>query len=83
MQEKNNRRLIFASVLILVAIPLTIAFGMAFLHDRNYYLISTAILIATMLPFLLVFDQRKTQAREIVLICSLAAIAVISRCAFS
>lgn len=82
MRERSGGRLILASVLILAAIPLTIAFGMTFLHDRSYYFISVAILIDTMLPFLLVFDRRKPQAREIVLICSLAAIAVIGRCAF-
>lgn len=82
MQRKFDRRMILSFLLILVAIPLAIAFGMTVLHDRSYYFISVVILIDTMLPFFLVFDRRKPRAREIVLICSLAAIAVIGRCAF-
>ena len=82
MQRKSDRRLMLSAALILVAIPLTIAFGMTVLHDRSYYFISAAILTDTMLPFFLVFDRKKPKAREIVLICSLAAIAVIGRCAF-
>jgi Predicted membrane protein len=82
MPIKSNKRLILSSVLILFAIPLTIAFGVVFLNDRKYYFISAAILIYTMLPFLLVFEHRKPRVREIILICSLSAIAVIGRMAF-
>ncbi|XOQ47406.1 MAG: ECF transporter S component [Eubacteriales bacterium] len=82
MQRKFDKRLILSSVLILIAIPLTIAFGVVFLHDRKYYFISIAILIYTILPFLLVFEQRGPRAREIILVCSLSAIAVIGRAAF-
>lgn len=82
MPGKSNRRLIFSSILVLIVIPLTIVFGITVLHDRKYYFISALILIYMMLPFSMVFGGRKPKAREIVLICSLAAIAVIGRCAF-
>ena len=82
MPRKFDKRLILSSVLILFAIPLTIAFGVVFLHDRKYYFISVAILIDTMLPFIMVFEHRKPKVREIILICSLSAIAVIGRMAF-
>jgi uncharacterized membrane protein len=79
---KFNRRLIFSAVMILAVIPLTIAFGVTVLRNRQYYLISVAILADTMLPFFCIFGGRKPKAREIVLICSLAAIAVVGRMAF-
>lgn len=82
MQKAIKERLILSSILILFAIPLTIAFGVVFLNDRKYYFISVAILIYTMLPFILVFEHRKLRVREIILICSLSAIAVIGRMAF-
>ncbi len=82
MPKKPNQRLILSSFLILVAIPLTIAFGVVFLQDRKYYFISAVVLIDTMLPFLLVFEHRKPKAREIILICSLSAIAVVGRIVF-
>lgn len=80
--NEYNKRLILSSILILVAIPLTIAFGIVFLNDRKYYFISVVILIYTMLPFVLVFENKKPKVREIILICSLSAIAVIGRTAF-
>lgn len=82
MQRKSGRRLILSWILILVGIPLTIAFGMTVLRGRGLYFICAAVLIETMLPFFLVFAGRRPKAREIVLICSLAAVAVIGRCAF-
>lgn len=82
MSKKPDRRLIFSVVLIFLAIPLTIAFGMSVLHDRRYYFVSVAILIYTMLPFLLSFEHRRPKAREVILICSLSAISVIGRAAF-
>ncbi len=82
MSKKFDRRLILSSILTLLAVPLVIAFGMTVLQDRGYYFISAAILIFAMLPFFLLFDHRKPKAREIVLICSLTAIAVVGRVAF-
>lgn len=82
MSKKPDRRLILSAALIFLAIPLTIAFGMSVLHDRRYYFVSVAILIYTMLPFLLSFEHRRPKAREVILICSLSAIAVIGRAAF-
>ncbi len=82
MQRTSGRRLILSCVLLLAVVPLTIAFGMTFLRDRGYWFISAAILLEATLPFFLVFARRRPKAREIVLICSLAAIAVIGRGAF-
>ena len=48
MPGKFNRRLIFSAVMILAVIPLTIAFGVTVLRNRQYYLISVAILADTM-----------------------------------
>lgn len=74
--------MILSSILICVAIPLTIAFGIVFLNDRKYYFISILILLYTMLPFAMVFENKRPKAREIILICCLSAIAVIGRTAF-
>lgn len=48
----------------------------------HYYLISVVIVILSMLPFFLMFEKKRPQAREIVLIAVLVAIAVIARSAF-
>ncbi len=49
----------------------------------KYYLVSLAVVVLTMIPFFTSFESRKPQAREIVIIAVLTAMAVASRAAFS
>jgi uncharacterized membrane protein len=63
---------------IFVVIPLTIFLGDK-LPGRSYYLTSTLILVEIMLPFFLRLEGRKPQARELVVIAVLCALAVASR----
>ena len=81
-ERKLSKRTLVASILILFIIPITILYGVFGLNDRKYYYISIAILIYTMLPFIMVFEKRKPQAREILIISVLSAIAVAGRGAF-
>lgn len=81
-KQQVNKRTLLAAVMILVTIPLTILFGIYLLNDRRYYFISMMIMIQTMIPFFLVFEHRKPQAREMVLLASISAIAVAGRAAF-
>lgn len=83
-REKRNlsKRTKLAAVLILLLIPLTLFVGNYYLAGRKYYFISLLILLETMLPFVLVFEGRKPQARELAVIASLCAIAVAGRAAF-
>ena len=68
--------------LILTAIPAVIFFGIFFLNDRSDYFIFLCIIILSMLPFFLVFENRRPQAREVVVIAVMAALAVAGRAAF-
>ena len=79
---KLSKRTLAATVMILLAIPITIYVGSYFLGDRKYYFISLLVVLETMLPFALVFESRKPQARELVVIAVLCAIAVAGRSAF-
>ena len=82
VRHKLSKRTIAAAVMILLAIPFTIYTGTYIFGDRKYYFISLLIILETMLPFALVFESRKPQARELVIIAVLCAIAVASRAAF-
>lgn len=88
MQEKRlaehrlSRRTLAAAALILFVIPATILLGVYVLNDRKYYFISLLIILYTMIPFAMVFEHRKPQARELIVIAVLAAIAVAGRAAF-
>ncbi len=80
--HRLSRRTLVAGFLILVMIPLTIWVGITYFGDRRYYIVSMAIVVYTMIPFFMSFEGRKPQARELVVIAVLAAIAVAGRAAF-
>lgn len=69
---------VFNLLLILVLIPGTLYLGTQ-LTGRWYYLTSTLMIIETMIPFFLAFETRKPQARELVTIAVMCALAVASR----
>ncbi len=83
LTTKMKKRTMMATVLILLVIPATIAFGILFLGDRKYYVISLLIVFETMLPFFMVFESRKPEAREMILIAVMSAIAAVGRAAFA
>ena len=81
-KRKLSKRTVAAAVSILLLIPLTIFIGVYYLGGRKYYFIALLILVETMLPFFLIFEGRKPQARELTVIAVLCAIGVVGRAAF-
>ena len=81
-KRKLSKRTLAAAVSILLLIPLTIFIGVYYLGGRKYYFIALLILVETMLPFFLIFEGRKPQARELTVIAVLCAIGVVGRAAF-
>lgn len=79
---KLPKRTIAASIMIFAAIPLTVFVGTTYFDDQKYLFISLLVLFECMLPFFLVFEGRKPQARELVIIAVLCALAVAGRTAF-
>lgn len=75
-------RTIAAAAMILLLIPLTLYVGYFYFGNRKYYFISLLIVVETMLPFFLLFEKRRPQARELVILATLCAIAVAGRAAF-
>lgn len=82
VKRRLERRTLAAAGLILLLIPVTLLWGALGLHNRKYYFIALLVLLECMLPFFLVFEGRKPQARELVLIAALCAIGVAGRAAF-
>lgn len=81
-ERKLPKRTILASAMILFLIPITLVIGVYYLGNTHYYIIATAILLETMIPFALIFEGRKPKARELVIIAVICAIAVAGRAAF-
>lgn len=80
--RKRSKRTLLATAMILLLIPLTLFFGSYYFGDRKYYFISLLVLLEGMAPFFLLFEGRKPQARELVMLASLCAIGVVGRAAF-
>ena len=78
--KKLTKKDIISLILVLVAAPLTIYIGWTF-GDRQYYIISVLIIIYSIIPFFFAFERRKPQARELVVIAVMCALAVASRAA--
>lgn len=75
--KKSN----IATILIfLLAVPATLILGSQ-MPGRWYYLTSTLIIIELLIPFFLKFEGRKPQARELVVIAVMCALAVAARVA--
>ena len=65
---------LFSLLAIFILIPLTLFLGTR-VKGRWYYLISTMIILELMLPFFFRFEARKPQARELVILTVMAALA--------
>lgn len=96
-QEKRrlSMRTKVSLFLLLVAIPLTIAAGFYIMDvaavgtvferifgPRKYYFISLVIVLYSLLPFFMVFEGRKPQVRELVVLATMIALATAGRAAF-
>lgn len=71
---------LFSLLTLLLLIPATLYLGTR-LTGRWYYLTCTLVIIEAMLPFFLAFETRKPQARELVILAVMAALAVAGRVA--
>ena len=75
--KKSN---IVTLLVFFLLIPATLYLGTQ-LSGRGYYITGTLILIELMFPFFMAFEGRKPQARELVVIAVLCAIAIAGRVA--
>ena len=77
-----KKSLILTIFVVLVLIPATLYLG-AQLPGRSYYLTGTLLVIYILVPFLLSFEGRRPQARELVITAVMCALAVASRTVFA
>ncbi len=85
LYNKSNRKLKkrtkVAAAMIFLAIPFTIYIGVFYLGDKKYLFISLLVMFECMLPFFMIFEDRKPQAKELVIISVLCALAIAGRAA--
>ena len=81
-RRKLSKRTKAAAALILVGVPAILFVGSYYFDVKNYYLMALLVMLACMLPFFMVFEGRKPQARELTVIAVLCALGVAGRAAF-
>lgn len=77
-----KKQKILTLLTIFLLIPATLFLGQK-LPGRAHYLTSTLMILEVMIPFFLLFEKRKPQARELVVIAVMSALAFASRAAFA
>lgn len=96
-RRKLTKRTWMSIFMLFVAIPVIVYFGYQLIDSdvsvigvwlekvfgsRKYYFISLVIVICSLVPFFMVFEGRKPQARELIVLATLSAIATAGRGAF-
>ena len=79
--KENLRKIIFPFFIVFTLLG-AVVWQLLFSDKVNYYITSVSVLLLSMLPFFISFEIRKVSSREITLIASLVALAVVSRAAF-
>lgn len=72
----------FLALSVVISLVLVIMWQLFFSETMNLYLVCTAILLLSMLPFFVSFERSNSTSREAALIATLIALAIISRAAF-
>lgn len=81
-ERKLPKRTVAMAMSVLLLIPVTLFAGVFYLDGQQYGLVSLLVLLECMAPFFLIFEGRRPQARELVVIAVLCAISVAGRAAF-
>lgn len=81
-RKKLGARTWVSLFLLLAALPVLLCVATFVFHGRKYLAVSLVMVAMATAPFALIFEGRKPQAREVVILAVLAALAVAGRAAF-
>ncbi|MEI3611572.1 ECF transporter S component [Pseudogracilibacillus sp. SO30301A] len=70
-------------IIFMILIPLTILIGVTIFEDRSYVFISFVIVLLTLIPFFLSFENKDTNIRRMVILAVMVALSVVGRFIFS
>lgn len=79
MQKKSAKLTVVSVLFLLVFAPLSVFLSFRFLESQNYYISAVIIVILSILPFFVFFENRKIKTSEIVLVAMMVALCVASR----
>ena len=81
LEKKACWKTALSWLVVVVLTPITVWAGTAF-GSGSYYVTSILVIIYAMVPFFVSFESRRPQARELVIIAVMCALAVVARVAF-
>ena len=83
MQDKHiSKYTKVVRIMLIILLPLLLVLS-TLSGDKNYGLLSVIFMIVAMVPFFLRFEKRRPEARELVVIAVMAALAALGRVAFA
>lgn len=77
-----NLRTLLSTFLAVVAAPVLLVYSVVVLGGKSQVFVGFTMALVALLPFVLMFERKRPQARELVLIAVMVALAVASRIAF-
>lgn len=81
LEKKACWKTALSWLVVVVLTPITVWAGTVF-GSGSYYVTSILVIIYAMVPFFVSFESRRPQARELVIIAVMCALAVVARVAF-
>ena len=82
IKNASKKMNVIVTVMTFIMIFLTVIVSNRLTFERKYYFLSLAIIFEAMLPVFFLFERKKPKPREIVIISTICAIAVMSRSVF-
>ena len=79
--DAHRKRTLTSAIMIALA-AVTLVLATAFLDNSRFMVVSLLVIVYTMVPFFIVYENRKPKAREIVLIAMMCAITVVAHLFF-
>lgn len=76
----KRKALLLGSVAVLS--PVLVILWQLLLREVSWYVVSAAVMLLSVVPFLVRFERQRHSAREVALLATLIALAVVSRAAF-
>lgn len=81
-RKKLSKRTRISVLIVLALVPATLIAGWMIFGGRQYYAVALLLVLECSVPFVMVFEGRKPEPRELVLIAVASAIAIAGRAVF-
>lgn len=79
MQKKSSKLTVISVFLLLILAPASLILSLKLFDKSSYYIPIVIIIVLSMIPFFIFFENRKIKTSEIVLVSMMIALSVASR----